>query len=357
MLFYTAERIKSVDFMLKLYPEIAEKIAAIAADTPQEKRLPGSAVLAERFGVNQRTVMKAFHLLAEKNLVEIRGTKGIFPVKKGEPERKHSGIIAIVGVSSNTELADFIRKKLASSEFHPIFLDFAPEVFEENPAFVLNFPVDGFLFRFSRNFNLRIEKHLSNIHMPFVLLNPHDKEEFADSSMNDFQNGWKMLLEHLMEKGCRQIAFVDKKSAPGYERYEEYIQQIFSEQLGSRLFGGKCFFIDCDNESAELLNVFVNKLLKLENPPDAIVTGNGYFAIFLLHKFPAPRHFHIGASWDDNRLPPPDLLCAFHDNHDRANWALDQLILRISGDTRPLEHHVSPVRLQVPDNNKKQVLN
>lgn len=343
---------KGVDFMLKRYPEVAAMIAEMVTEMPPEKRLPGSALLAERFGVNQRTVMKALHLLAAKNLVVIRGTGGVYPVKKSVPSRRRSGIIAVVGVASDTELAGFIREKLSDSGYRPVFLDFDPEVFEENPAFVLNFPADGFLFRFSTNFNLRIEKHLSDIHMPFVLLNSHDEYEFADSSSNDLRKGWKLLLSYLVEQGCRKIAFIEGKPAPGYEKYEEHIQQIFSEQLGDSLFGGKCFFLDYGQDTVKLFDILVDEFLKLEDPPDAIVTGSGVLANFLLAKFPEPHSFYIGASWDSNSLPPPGFLCAFHDSHDRAGWALDRLILRIDGDTRPWEHHISPVRLQIPANEK-----
>ncbi len=333
--------------MIKHYPEIADSIAKMAAPLPSDRRLPGSAVLARKFDVNQRTIMKALHLLAEKNLVVIRGTSGVFPVHKNISVRKQSGIIAIVGVASHTELAGFVREKLAASGYRPVFLDFDPEVFEENPAFVLNFSVDGFLFRFSRNFNLKIEKHLSEIHVPFVLLNLPSGVKLTDSSANDLRTGWELILNHLREKGYRRIVFLEEKAALGYERYEEYIRKIFREVLGDDLSDGKCFFLEQGKDPAKVLGT-VNALLTLPEGPDAIVTGSGWLATLLLRKFPQPRSFVIGASWDGNDPPPPELFCAFHDTHDRVGWALDRLLLRISGDNQPSEHHVSPVRIQIP---------
>lgn len=334
--------------MIKRYPEIADSIAKMMATLPSDRRLPGSALLAQKFGVNQRTIMKALKLLTEKDLVVIRGTSGVFPVGKNISVKKNSGIIAVVGVATHAELAGFVREKLAASGYRSVFLDFDPEVFEENPAFVQNFPVDGFLFRFSKNFNLKVEQHLLEIHVPFVLLNRPSGARMTDSSNNDIRTGWTLVLNHLREKGCRRIAFLEEKASPGYERYEDNIQGIFREILGDDLFGGKCFFLEQGRNPVKAVSA-VNAFLKLSEGPDAIVTGSSWLASLLHRKFPQPRSFIIGASWDGNDPPPPELFCAFHDTHDRVGWALDRLLLRISGNNQPFEQHVSPVRIQIPD--------
>ena len=333
--------------MQKRYPEIADLIAREYLTGTSSDRLPGSARLADRFGVNQRTVMRALQLLEKKNLVTICGTSGVYPAREQKPVCKRNGILVIVGVGSTSELAGFIREKLATTGFRPVFLDFSPEVFEENPAFVRNFSADGFLFRFSKNFNLEIEKYLCDLKIPYVLLNRGNGTRQIDSSSNDLEMGWALILDHLLKQGCRRIMFLDNKSF--LPQYEERLQEIFRTRLGDRLFGGKCFFTDCCRNPEKTINALVDELPKLPEPPDAIVTGSGWLAIALLKAFPPPRRFLIGASWDGNDLPPRDLLCAFHDAHDRVGWALDRLILRISGDTQPSEHHISPVRIQIPE--------
>ena len=336
--------------MQKRYPEIADLITREYLTGGTSKRLPGSARLATRFGVNQRTVMRAFQLLAKKNLVNICGTSGIYPIRNQDTVCKRTGILVIVGVGSTSELAGFIKEKLATTGFRPVFLDFSPEVLEENPAFVRNFSADGFLFRFSSSFNLEIEKYLCDLKVPYVLLNRGHETRQIDSSSNDLEMGWALVLDHLLKQGCRRILFLDDKSC--LPTYEDKIQKIFQKRLGDRLFGGKCFFMDCEHDPGKKINAWVRELLELSEPPDAIVTGSAWFALKLLKAFPQPRRFKIGASWDDNDLPPRELLCAFHDTHDRVGWALDRLILRISGDTQPSEHHISPVRIQIPESDQ-----
>ena len=113
--------------MQKRYPEIAELIAREYLTGTLPGRLPGSARLADRFGVNQRTVMRALQLLEKKNLVTICGTSGVYPAREQKPVCKRNGILVIVGVGSTSELAGFIREKLATTGFRPVFLDFSPE--------------------------------------------------------------------------------------------------------------------------------------------------------------------------------------------------------------------------------------
>ncbi len=333
--------------MQRRYPEIADLIAREILPSSSGGRLPGSARLSARYGVNQRTIMKAYHLLEEKNLVSIRGTSGVYSTRSDQKIGKRNGILVIVGVGSTTDLAGFIRTKLAATSFRPVFLDFPPEVFEEYPAFVRNFSSDGFLFRFSTNYNMKIEQYLSQLKVPYVLLNHCNMAKGIDLSSNDLETGWSLVLDHLLKQGCRQILFLDDRTT--FPEYEKRIQDFFHQKLGDHLFGRKCFFINCRQNPEQTIDTILAELQKWSDPPDAIVTGSGWLALELLKKLSPQRQIKIGASWDANNLPPPNLLCAFHDVHDRVGWALDRLILRISGVPSPVEHHVSPVRIQIPE--------
>ena len=71
--------------MQKRYPEIADQIAREYLTGTSPDRLPGSARLADRFGVNQRTVMRALQLLEKKNLSELE-TRGHLSYMVKTPE-------------------------------------------------------------------------------------------------------------------------------------------------------------------------------------------------------------------------------------------------------------------------------
>jgi LacI family transcriptional regulator len=135
---------------------------------------------------------------------------------------------------------------------------------------------------------------LNNINIPFVLLNRQHEGNVSTIGVDNFNGGF-LAAKHLIELGYKKIAFIGGKQGAysnikrleGYKKALKHYEYLIDE---THIVHG-----DFKTESGYELT---HKLLKAENPPDAIFAGNDIIALGVLqcvqeYGYNVPQDFGI----------------------------------------------------------------
>lgn len=265
-----------------IYHELSEKLERYIAENGITGKMPGVLKLSRELGVHHVTLSKAMRLLEKKGLLSINGTKGTFVTERTEKRPWHR-VLALVG--ANTEQADCkellakLNEYSLESGYNVIGITFEEQLFQRNRRLLLNFPVDGFLFRMS---SLRKEQAelLRQENIPIVSGARKEGYPWLDQTDCDHDAGYSMLLDSLIALGHRRIAFLEFDRIEEYRFYLNNIRRVFQRKLGSafdpELFYTKETGYDLWREyGEEYWNLYpkhaVRHWFSLPEPPTAII--------------------------------------------------------------------------------------
>lgn len=340
--------------IVTIYHKLSEQLEKYIAENGITGRMPGVLKLSRELGVHHVTLSKAMRLLEKKGILSINGTKGTFVNKLSDQRPKHH-VIALVGANAeqveSKEILANLGEAARKSGYSVIGITFEEELFQRNKTLLLNFPVDGFLFRMS---SLRKEQAelLRREKIPMVSGARKDDYPWLDQTDCDHDAGYRLLLDRLISLGHRRIAFLEFDRVPEYRFYLNNIRRVFEEKLGDafdpELFYAKEKGRDLWLEYGEAYwSIYPARAMKywfsLPEPPTAIIA-------------PFPLLFRIrNLAGEMGLRVPQDLSFMFvshsykpecidfsgiaYDENDMLSWGLHCLLDRLNGKEMGPQHY------------------
>ena len=315
-----------------IYHELSEKLERYIAENGITGKMPGVLKLSRELGVHHVTLSKAMRLLEKKGLLSINGTKGTFVTERTEKRPRHR-VLALVG--ANTEQADCkellakLNEYSLESGYNVIGITFEEQLFQRNRRLLLNFPVDGFLFRMS---SLRKEhaELLRQENIPIVSGARKEGYPWLDQTDCDHDAGYSMLLDSLIALGHRRIVFLEFDRIEEYRFYLNNIRRVFQRKLGSafdpELFYTKETGYDLWREyGEEYWNLYpkhaVRHWFSLPEPPTAIIAPlplTVRMRGILEQKLPFTRKFARYSLSTITRPEKPERTIVFYASYDNS---------------------------------------
>ncbi len=297
--------IKTITKTEQIKREIQAKLKTLSHNEP----LLSEPALAMEFGVSRFTISRALSELSSDGLVKRIQGKGTFlsDNKKTAEKSKRIGFITSGNVlyrpgafyfSVLSSAVEELSKRdysvvLSNYDSQTNSIDKTVEKIKENS-------LDGVLLvgRFEND----MVEALSKANVSLVLVDENSKNEnIVQVGINNSDCGYR-ATRHLIEKGHRRIGFISTSilSTRNFkDRFEGYRKAL--TEMG----------ISCDMDYVEVDYVFnkgklyVSRLLKLKNPPSAILAANDAMAIDLMKELrkagvPSPEKFSVMGIDDDD---------------------------------------------------------
>ena len=274
-----------------IYQKISAQLEQYIRDRGIVGRLPGTRQLSCELGCHHVTISKAIRLLAEKGLLENRGVRGVFVLGAEKPARPLRRVLAMVSglheTPANRELLAKINHFLKDFHYSMIGIHFEESLFLENPRLLLNFPVDGFLFRFSSLRKVQTQL-LRQENIPAVSCVLQQGMDWLDQTDCDHAAGYALLLKKLRSAGHRRIGWIEFGRIPEYQPYLEAVRGYFQAALGPDFDPDLMFIRERDYEMLERYGQDYNRVyceralvhfFRLKNPPTAIIVPRIDFAV------------------------------------------------------------------------------
>ncbi len=329
-----------------IYQNLSEKLEKYIADNGITGRMPGVLKLSRELGVHHVTLSKAMRILEQKGLLSINGTKGTF-VNQSSVKRPRHHVIALVGANTehgeDKEILSKLNEEARKSGYSIIAVTFEEELFQKNKTILLNFPVDGFLFRMS---SLRREQAELLRREEFPMVSGARKEGYPwlDQTDCDHYAGYSLLLNRLINLGHRRIAFLEFDRVPEYRFYLDNIRHVFEEKLGeafdAELFYTKSKGRELWDEFGELYwEVYAERALKhwfsLPEPPTAIIAPlpmliriNG---ILEKKKISVPQDVSLMFVTHASKIQYEQFSGILYDEYEMLLWGFRRLVERLNG--------------------------
>ena len=185
-----------------IYQDISRRLEQYIKDHALTGKLPGTRQLSRELGCHHVTLSKAIHLLEQRGLVEVCGVHGVFV--RNRPERPVRHVLALVDTSQETPdgraLLARMNAFLKDYGYSMIGIRFDESLFDENPRLLLNFPVDGFLFRQSTLKDMEADL-LRQEGIPAVSCARKFGFGWLDQIDCDHETGYRFMLERLKAAG------------------------------------------------------------------------------------------------------------------------------------------------------------
>ena len=291
-----------------IYCEVARWITREISSGEWTTRLPGKNILADRYHVNPRTVMKALKILEKQRQIEIEPARGCFILKRNEQRRPNKKIVAVVSrkfyyAAENVQQEKNFFTRIADEYGYQVeFIGFEEVLFQSNRQLILNFPVQGFYFQAG---TLRSEQRqvLNSHQLPFVCSTRQYGDPPADFADCDHRAGIHLLLDYLKRQGHRHIAFIEFTRSRDYQQYLDMIKAYFIQEL--RQDFRQEFFLTMDvaiNErgNRKIMRAQIIKALKYlfmqPKPPSVIIASQlflGYIREELKGKLRIPEEMSL----------------------------------------------------------------
>ncbi len=332
--------------MKPIYCQLSEKIEQYIVDNAIRGRMPGTVRLSNELNVNRVTLIKAMHELERRGVVTICGTKGTFVNDKQNRRTRHR-VIGLVGTGLEGRQGQSVIAELnriaKPFDYRVVGIIFEENMFKENPGLLLNFPVDGLLFRYS---TLRREQEelLRRENIPMVSTARRDDCPWLDMVDCDIEAGYGELLRYLKSLGHRRVAFVTFDRSPEYRPYLDCVRAMFERELGRDydpdLFYAKEFASDVyrkyGEKYREKCSIQVLQYFKsLKRFPTAIVLGMDIWGELQteLKKigFRIPQDISLAAIQAKEMVVDPNLSAVVYDEREMLEWGIKRLIDRLMG--------------------------
>ncbi len=343
-----------------IYHDLSLKLEKYIRENNISGKLPGTRTLSKMFHVHHVTLSKALHLLEDKGIITIKGTSGIFVVPPVSQHKKHN-VLALVGGqmgrSWNQNILSYLGKQVKKFDYDLMGIAFDTDLFLKNQKILFNFPVDGFIFRFS---SLRNEqaKLLMREKIPFVSCARRKDLPDIDQTDCDHDYGYSLLLDQLIQLGHKKIAFCEFGRIPEYQRYLREIYTLFQKKLGDN-FNSDYFYVRetglelYETYGDEYWNIYparaVEHFLNLPEPPTAIIAPAAIFRH--IYKILQSKNIRIPQdvslmcmSYNDEIMPAPNISGIVYDEKKMLSWAAERLIRKINNpDLSPAHYIQKPI--------------
>ncbi len=350
--------------MLPIYKKISDQLEQYISDNAITGRMPGIIRLSDELGLNRVTLAKAVRELERRGVVTICGTKGTF-VNDKVKKRTTYRVLALVGCASTQQgdnrLLGHLNGISRPLGYQIIGISFEEQLFRENPGFLLNFPVDGFIFRMS---SLRSEQEaiLRREDIPVVSGAYRVNCPWLDMTDCSHEEGYRKLLKYLKLQGHRRIAFVEFDRISEYRHYLEKVRAIFQEYLGSD-YDPRLFHYEGDSVALyqefgeqycdEFGKQVMKKLFSRANPPTAVVAPTdiawGLHRQMTAAGWDIPGDVSIcGIGYETFGDEYKDMTLLVYSEKEMLEWALQRLLLRIQkGNELPGESYFQEPALKI----------
>lgn len=233
---------------------IKEKIAN--KDLEDGSRLASENELTAIFRVSRQTVRHAFSVLENQGLVERRRGSGTFIKVPRSEQREKTMRIAVVTTYVNEYIFSPIIQEVEtvlSKSGYDMQLSFTNNSVEKErlilKGFIKNMTVDGIIAEPTKsglpNPNLSLYREIMDSGVPVIFINCYYRDLDAPHvSMNDKMAG-KMVTEHLLQCGHRNIGGIFKSDdGQGHRRYAGYMEALMEADL--KVKGERIAWIDTE---------------------------------------------------------------------------------------------------------------
>ena len=354
-----------------IYQEISEKLKEYIRERGITGKLPGTRQLSKELGCHHVTLSKAIHLLEQDGLLEICGNQGVFVSSSLKPQRPVYRVLALVDGMLETPagrrvLSD-MNALLKNAGYSMIGIRFNGDLFHENPRLLLNFPVDGFLFRYSTLLFPQAEL-LDKEGIPMVSSVRQFGMDTLDQSDCDHEKGYSIILQRLVARGHRRIGWVEYGRIPEYQPYLKLIRRCFQSCLGQYFDPALLYIretnVECyEKYAADCSEIYVRRaveyFLKLPEPPTAIIVPSQGFCTWLCKVF-SEKNIRIpedmtvvcvnhGASLTVSENIP----VVYYKEEEMLLWGLNRLVQRLQDpDWKPVTKLFPPQFFQWQEDEK-----
>lgn len=296
-------------------------------------RLPGIRKFASSLGVHPVTLRKALRNLERKQLVTVCDRRGTFVSTC--PRRPEYRTIMFVNGSSLVTRMPRVLEMLKMRRFKHLALFFQEEQFWDNPGFLRNFPVDGFVFTLSSLYAPTVSR-LQAANIPFVSTDGWREPDEISFVSVDNHLAITTMLKKLRERGHRKVAFFNSPRTPEYQFFLEEVRHSFEEIFGED-FSQDLFMTDLDlrelstkgdRESfVAASRIYLRRCARSKEPPTAFLLIDQWCQavrdILPEAGFQIPREISIAGSV--RFIEPENFSTAFFDNEEICCAALEQL--------------------------------
>jgi LacI family transcriptional regulator len=222
------------------------------------------------------------------------------------------------------------------------------------PALLSNHDIDGILIL--SHINTDYITKIINTGIPTVLIDHHDPQLQADSILTNNRFGAFTAVEHLIQLGHSEIAFVgDVNFSPSYEeRLEGYLLAL--KKYGIKL-NEEIMFTNAHENQEELIRYFDH----LETHPSAwfcVNDGHGFLVTSMLQQkgFKVPNDVSV-CSFDNGQLSQiatPKITTMDIDLNYYGKKAVEQLCWRMNHKDEPIQEILLPTKLIIRDSTSKR---
>jgi DNA-binding LacI/PurR family transcriptional regulator len=222
---------------------------------------------------------------------------------------------------------------------------------------VLNKKVDGLIMDNSI-LTESLAGQLNDLGFPFVSLGGLPGVDTISWVDIDNVRGAEMITEHLLQKGYNRFAFVggEAQSPIFINRYEGVVRTL--KRNGKDIHP---VYLKTGSFNEESGYIFMQELLALESPPDAVICINNYTAFGVLksireQNLAIPDDIGI-VTFDNYPLAPytsPPLTCLHLDTFELGVTAGTMLTERIAQTDKPVESRLIEPTLIIRESSSKQ---
>ena len=218
--------------LIKKYVEIADLVLSDIDTHRWKERLPGIHVLAKYYDVAPATISKAVKILAQRGIVTIQGTRGVFISNKCSVRPKYGviGEIGLVHRHGDDKELQTIESEAARHKLKVLTIGTSVGLANASPLFYTQLPVDGLIFT---NSTLRkpIIELLRHTGTPFVSTNRIYDVEGVDWVDFDVPGIVNEALLKLSRLGHNRIAFIGfKQTITGLYNELKKIHHMFCKE-------------------------------------------------------------------------------------------------------------------------------
>ena len=330
-----------------IYQDLSLDLERYIRDNNISGRMPGVLRLSRELKVHHVTLSKAIRLLERKGIVEVKGTKGTFVVE--HTSRPRTNVIGVVGIRNDDNILNTLNDFVHLRGYDIIGINFQEKLFKTNKRVLLNFPVDGFVFRMSalRNEQLQI---FQKQNIPITSCNYINGCSWLNMGVFDHCHGYNMLLDRLIAMGHSRIAYVDFNRSSEYSYFINDIRNVFIDKLkhnfSEELFHSEITQLEAlniygDDYLREYGKKILKKLFSCNIRPSIIVGPDGLISKMRAEleksNIKVPDDVSLcGIGYDERNMF--DYLSGIrHSEIKLLKWALNNVINQIEGKQKEVE--------------------
>lgn len=222
------------------------------------------------------------------------------------------------------------------------------------PSLLINHEIDGILIL--SHISTDYISTIINTGIPTVLIDHHEPHLEADSILTNNRFGAYTAVEHLIQLGHREIAFVGNVDiSPSYqERLEGYL-------LALKRYGispNEDFILTNTQENQHDINLFLNGLQAMPSAWFCVNDGKGFLVTSILQQrgFKVPEDVSV-CSFDNGQLSQiatPTITTMDIDLNYYGKKAVEQLCWRMENNEEPFQEILLPTKLIIRESTAKK---